>query len=578
MNVTQHAIQTDVRSTRVRSVPPSNRSRGVAIVLVIVGVAAAAVIGAAYVASQLNAPQIVGNVNEGIEARYIADSGADLATAIMECETIDWRAAAATGVLIDNLPMGDGSVSITVKNTAGSNPDTYTEYPIIVSKGKSGAMKQTVGAQVHAPLSANSSGKVDVDLSEFAAFGGESINVVSGWITRWPASPRASVGLPVKVGTNAITSAAITIKDAAAAPDAVAYVMASAPASTVTDSGGGPAPIGRNNFSTSETIPLPPPPTPGLSNLCWSPYRTPSITANTISVVNSDRRLSSLSIDDKATLTVDLAGGNRTIGISGPLTIQGEGALEIENGHLDLVVQGNLNVLGKGVMSLGPGASVTIWVGGTVTIDDSAIGLPLSLRTMSRDAQQGLNVYYDPQLCTLYRINAINSIDLNLLDFDDAANWVWTDNTLKSWIISGQAYVCARIYGYSEVALTIDNHSAVFGNVVANNVVVSNNSAIYYDHTLDTGCGYTAPNSALYAAPLDLRDDVRALLVDLNPGTIASVLALLGGDPAPVPFNPFAPTPRDKDRVSSRWWKHYGQKIKRDRKSTVETVIDDEAG
>ncbi len=578
MNVTQHAIPSNVCSTRVRPVPPSSRSRGVAIILVIVCVAAAAVIGATYVASQLNAPQIVGNVNGGIEARYIADSGADLATAIMECETIDWRTAAATGVLVSNLPMGGGSVSITVKNSAGSNPNSATEYPIIVSMGKSGAMKQTVGAQVHAPLSATSDGKVDVDLSEFAAFGGESINVVSGWITCWPASPRADVGLPVKVGTNAITSGAITIEDAAAAPDAIGYVMASAPTGAITDSVGGPAPIDRKNFSTSETIPLPPAPTPDLSNLRWSSPRWPSITSNTTSVVNSDRRLNSLLIDNKATLTVDLAGGNRTIGISGPLTIQDEGALEIENGHLDLVVQGNLNVVAKGVLCLGPGASLTLWVGGAVTIDDSAIGLPLSLRSMSRDAQQGLDAYYDPQLCTLYRIHAINSTDLNLVDFDDATNWVWSDNTVKSWIISSHAYVCARIYGYSKVALSIDSQSAVFGNVVANSVTLDNNSAIYYDHTLDTGCGYTNPGSPLYAAPLDLRDDVRAMLVDLNSGTIASVAALLAGAPSPTPFNPFAPTPRDKERVASRWWKHYGQKIKRDKASTVETVIANEGG
>lgn len=575
MNVTQRSIQSGDRSTSIRSAHASSRSRGVAIVMVIVCVAVAAVIGSAYVASQLNAPQIVDNVNDGIEARYLADSGADLATAIMECETIDWRAATATGgILVDNLPIGHGTVSITVKNAAGDNPDSTTEYPIIVSKGTSDNMRQTVGMQVHAPLPSKTSGHVDVDLSEFAAFANSSINVDSGWIAGWGASPRAAVGLPVKVGTNAITNGAIRIKDSTAAPDAVGYVMATAPVGTITDAFGGPAPIRRVDYSNNETVMLPTPPTPNYSGLAWALSKTPTITSNTSILVDSDRRYNSITVDLGATLTIDLAGGNRTVAISGPLVLQNRGVLQINNGHLDLVVTGPFGMSTRSVVALGPGASLSIWLGGHMSIDDSVIGLPADFGNHSRQASKGLAEYYDPSLCTIYRLTSINSIDLTPLDADNATAWVWSDNAIKSWIFTTDSFVCARLYGPTKAAVSVDTGSAVFGNVVANTIDIANLSAIYYDHALDSECGYTTPDSALFAAPLDLRDDVRLLLTDLNDSTVATVLALLNVAPGPTPFDPFGPTHRSKKRVASRAWKYFGQKIKRDRKSTVDVVAE----
>ncbi|GEM_PF-2268800 len=553
----------------------STRRRGVAIVLVIVAIAAAAIIGSAYVASQLNAPQIVGNVTSGIEARYIADSGADLATAIMECDTFDWRTAQINGVLVDNLPVGNGHVTIEVKDVAGNNPDSTCEYPVIVSKGDTRGMKQIVGMQVHAPRPAVTEKSVDVDLSEFAAFGNASIDVISGWITRWPASPMAKVGLPLKVGTNAVTNGALRIADATAAPDSIGYVMASAPIGTITDAKNGPAPIRRSDFSKSETVLLPAPPTPDLGGLLWATPKAPNITSDTNSTVSSDRRHTSLTVDNGATLTIDLAGGNRVVGISGPLLVQNGGVLQINNGHLDLVVQGALNMFYGGALCLGPDASLTLWIGGTMSIDDSVIGLPVRWRDAARDARKGADEYFDPGLCTVYRINAINSIDLTPLDADNATAWTWSDNTIKSWIISTNSYVCARIYGHAKVSFSLDNRSAVFGNIVANNIVVANESAIYYDHSLDVNLGYTNPDSALYAAPLDLRDDIRLALTDLNDSTLASINALLAAalPPPPVAIDPMAPTPRDKNRVAKRWWKRYGVKVNRDRPSSVEAVI-----
>ncbi len=558
-----------------RSMPrPAVEHRGVAIVLVIVAVAAAAVIGSAYVASQLNAPQIVGNVNAGIEARYIADSGADLATAIMECETFDWRAAQDNGVLVDNLNIGNGKVSIKVKDVSGSNPDSTCEYPVVVCTGKSGDMTQLVGMQVHAPRPEVVAKTVDVDLSEFAAFGNTSIDLANGWIMGWPESPLGTLGLPVNIGTNGTARSSVTVAMTGNAPQGLGFVMAVADPEAIANNFRTSSLVRRVEFSTNEPILLPAPPTPDLSGLLWATVRAPNITADTAMNLGSNKRHTSLTVDNAATLSVDLGGGTRAVGISGPLTIQNGGVLRIDNGHLNLVVQGAFNMFGRSALELGPNASLTIYLGGTMSIDDSVVGLPVRWRDFARDARKGMSEYFDPSLCTIYRITSINSVDLNLFDGDDAAAWAWTDGAVKSWLLNTGTYLCGRMYGHSKVSLSLNNRSAVFGNVVANSIIVATESAIYYDHKLNPGNGYTNPDSALYAAPMDLRDDIRLLLTDLNHSTLALVTALLASaPPPPVAIDPMAPTPRDKSRVAHRWWKRYGVQLKRDRSSAVEEVI-----
>lgn len=551
------------------------RHRGVAIVLVIVAVAAAAVIGSAYVASQLNAPQIVSNVNDGIQSRYIADSGADLATAIMECETFDWRSAQSDGVLVSGLPIGNGKVDIRVKDISGANPGSTCEYPVVVTSGSVGDMRQLVGMQVRTPLPEKIEEEtVSVDLSEFAAFGASSINVMNGWIARWPAAPMSEIGLPVKVGTNATTRGSLIIAAKTNAPDALGYVMATAAVGTISDSAQVTVPIRRVNFSNNETVLLPACPTPDFSGLLWASARTPTITTDTTVVSPGDRRYNSITIDNRATLKLDLGGVKRTMAISGPLTIQNEAVLQVENGQLDIVVTGAFNMFNRAAIEIGPGVSLRIFAGGTMSINDSVIGLPVRWRDFSRDARKGMDEYFDPRLCTIYRITSINSVDINLLDLDTAATWVWSDNTSKSWILNQGSYICARVYGAAKADISIDNRTAIFGNVVGRSIILANGSVVYYDHCLDQGTGYTNPKSALYAADMDLRDDIRLLLTDLNDSTLGSILALLAAPPPlPIPIDPFAATPRDKARVTARWMKRYGVKVERDRATPVEDVI-----
>lgn len=568
MSRTNRTIETPGGRPRRAQRPRS----GMAILLVIVAVAAAAVIGSAYVANRLNAPQVVRNANGGAQARYLADSGADLATAIMECETFDWRLAQTNGVLVSNLPLAGGTVTIRVSDASGAVPDSKCEYPVITAGGSSGGMKQVVAAQAHAPLPERVQEEVTVDLSEFAVFGAASVNAVNGWILRWEAGPLADLGLPVNVGTNGTSAGSMRFDNRYNAPDSRGYVMASAAAGTIIDDTNTYTPIPRVNFSNNETVLLPAPPTPSLGGLTWAASRNPTISASTSIVSTGDKRYGSLTIDN-ATLRVDLGGAHRTMGITGNLAISNGGVLSLQNGQLDLVIQGALNLFNRSTIELGAGATLRIFLGGTMSIDDSVVGLPVSVCQSSRDARDGLRTYSDPQRCIIYRITSINSVDLNLLDLDDAASWLWSDTTSKSWMINNAAFVCARIYGHAKADISLNGRSAVFGNVVGRTVTFGTESAVYYDHALDRGNGYTNPQSRLYAGPLDLRDDIRLLLTDLNPGTIASILSLLNGGAEPIIIDPFAVTPRDKTRVRSRAWRHYGLKVWRERELGADSNV-----
>jgi len=546
--------------------PAPRRRRGVAILLVIVAVAAAAVIGSAYVANRLNAPQVVANVNSGAQARHLADSGADIATAIMECETIDWRSVQVNGVLVDSLPIGAGSVTIRVSDFDGEVPDGESEYPLISAQGTVGQIHQTVAAQANTPLPIRMAEEISVDLREFAAFGAASVNVTSGWIARWNAGPKADLGLPVNVGSNATARASVKLDRRSSAPDGRGFVMVAAHVGVITDSSETSQPIPRVNFSNNETVLLPAPPTPTLSGLTWAASRTPSITANMNLAPTSDKRYSSLTVNG-ATLTVDLGGASRTMGISGNLSMDNAAVLSIQNGHLDLVVQGALSLFDRSTIELGANATMRIFLGGTMSIDDSVVGMPVSETLDSRDARDPIANYYDPQRCIIYRITSIDSLDLNLLDLDDAALWLWSDTASKSWMINNKAAVCARIYGHAKADLSLNTRAAVYGNVVGRSVSIAGESAVYYDHALDRGTGYTNPDSRLFAAPLDLRDDIRLLLTDLNTGTLGAILALLsGGGGDPIIIDPLAATPRDAARVKNRSWRRYGLMVWRDRK------------
>ncbi len=562
--------RTSLRSTDGvrRGRPAARRSRsrrGMAILLVIVAVAAAAVIGSAYVASRLNAPQVVLNTNAAAQARYVADSGADLATAIMECKTIDWRSVQTGGVLVDALPIGSGSVTIRVSTYDGDTPDGECEYSLITSSGSIGTIKQVVSAQAYTPLPTRTKEEVSVDLREFAVFGASSINCIDGWILRWNASPIARLGLPVNIGTNATVLGSIRLDNRNSAPDGRGFVMASAALGVIADDTLSYVPIPRVNFSINETVLLPAPPTPSLGGLTWSAARNPNVTANTSIVSTGDKRYGSLTIDG-ARLAVDLGGVSRTMGISGNLSLNNGAILSIQNGHLDLVVQGALNMFNASTIELGTGATMRIFLGGTMSIEDSVIGMPSSETATSRDARQPIQNYYSPQACTIYRITTINSVDLNLLDLDDAASWVWSDAAAKSWIIANKAAICARIYGRGGADISLNSRAAVYGNVVGRSVIIGTEAAVYYDHTLDLGIGYTNPDSRLYAAPMDLRDDIRLLLTDLNTSTLDAILALLSGGGVVTPVVPGEPTPRDKALVKNRSLRQYGLQVWRERK------------
>ena len=77
----------------------------------------------AYFGSRDNSIAISANVASSSSARVVAESGLDLAVAILETNA-DWRTSHIDGVILQDYQLGEGTISITVIDTETELPPT----------------------------------------------------------------------------------------------------------------------------------------------------------------------------------------------------------------------------------------------------------------------------------------------------------------------------------------------------------------------------------------------------------------------------------------------------------------------
>src|SRR5690606_14645758 len=179
---------------------------------------------------------------------------------------------------------------------------------------------------------------IDVDLSEFAVFGHESIRVDSASLLRWEASPRAALGEPVRIGTNNLSAGSIEVRDGSAVVGGVAYVQERASESVVAASGNLGGRVRRVDVTVDEAIPVPDVPEPRLQDLLWAATRSPWITQTSTRTISDDQRYESLRIGGGATFTPNFTGHN-VFAIDGNVEVTNN-ATWIVNGEADIVIRG----------------------------------------------------------------------------------------------------------------------------------------------------------------------------------------------------------------------------------------------
>ncbi|MCI0676633.1 MAG: hypothetical protein L0Y42_12770, partial [Phycisphaerales bacterium] len=206
------------------------RSRGVAMLLVLVSLMMATILTAAYVASRDNSATIGANVANSATARWVADSGLDVGLTILQTKA-NWRQEHDGGTLVRDFPVMGGTLNIDVIDVeTGIPPDANTENVRLTARGLLDGVEQSASAIAYVPVDTS----VDVDLSEFALFATQGITLTDdALITRWPMAPQTTLGRPISLGTRATNAFSVSVDGNAAVIDGRAFYPITASSSII---------------------------------------------------------------------------------------------------------------------------------------------------------------------------------------------------------------------------------------------------------------------------------------------------------------------------------------------------------
>ncbi len=504
--------------------------RGVAMMLVLATIAVVTVSTVAYLSTQNSQPTIGQNVTSGAQARSAAETGVDLTVAIMQADNINWRTAHTNGVLVDSYNFGGGTVTVTVADLNGNPPDATTEYVVVDAVGECDGHSQIAQAEVYAPLETRD---VDIDLSEFAAFGVQQIELSGGVLQRWTQSPRAPLKEALRLGTNNLRSGAVSLSADSSMSSGKFYVSEGASATVLDDKRGNDYTIDRVDATVNEAIPIPAPPTPDTSGCSMaSPYRK-AFNKGDWGLENS-MEYGRLYMWDGATLTTQE--DNQVLHVTGNVELS-EYARIIVRHSLDLVVDGDLSVSSAAIEIRDEGV-LRLFVRGNIIFDDCVVGLPIDglVNPDSRIAEEGIGYYRNPERCQIYQIV---DPELGSQEFD----------------IRNRSFVCGRLYAPGSV-IEIKQDSAVFGNLIGDTIITLSGSYLHYDHTLDKRRGYTSTSCGMYDNVKDLDDLAIAKISTLDKSSVDEVndyMTVKYGEPIEEkkvqPINPVV-SPRNRRAYS----------------------------
>ncbi len=470
--------------------------RGIAMLIVLIALAVVTVSTTAFLNSRLSAPEVGENVARAIEARAAAETGIELADKIINDPSVDWRTLQVNGVLLNNYNFGGGTITIRVTDLQGNPPTATTQDILVTAEGESNGLVQSAEAEIRV---APANPTVDVDLSEFAIFGDGTVIVDNSQITPWNLSPSYDVGKPIHIGTNSLSALAVKTYAGAKISNGEYFVRSGASSSTLSDSSGSSTPLRRKTISESGVIPVPASQTPITTGLPKAGAYNPTLSSGTINIPTSVE-VGTVTIKNTADITVNTP--NTTFLVTGDLKLMNGGDIIIQAANVSVVVLGNVSIGKYSSIEVQNGASLRLFIGGKLDINQGVLGLPDTLVfDVNRDPTTGISFYQDPERVKVFKIDGTAS---------------------ASWKIKGKSYAAATFYG-PNASIDVDQQSAVFGNLVATDVKIRGGSKLFYDPQLDSGWGYTNPDSFVYDGMGNYDSNVTNNATDLDDSTYASL-------------------------------------------------------
>jgi len=370
---------------------------------------------------------------------------------------------------------------------------------------------------------------VNVDLAEFAVFASEKIKLDQrGTITRWPMAPLTALGKRVALGTRGISAYTVELTGDAASIDTTVYAPPNASTSLVKNDSG---PV-VETVLLEDPIPMPDAPEPGV---------VPPDPEDTYPVIDRSGGYVQVTVDTRVgtALLKDNAVshwiGDVTVISNHDFTLDSGSVILVEGGDVTLVVFDDLLLDHGSSIMLKEDATLTIFVGDDLNIKDSYIG-NMSAENPLRD-NTGTASWIDSERLRIYSIQP--------------------DGTTPQWDFHGNSVTKASIYAPDVDLLQVRETSAHYGRVAVQSILVKDDGAIFYDHILDRGGGYTNPLSPLFDEEGRIKSDflalsslsetvLQAIADNTNiPITIdGQTFTVAGGGEPPVPPEPGEPTPR----------------------------------
>lgn len=449
--------------------------RGIAMMLVMVAILVTGGMAVAYFGSRDNSIAISTNVASSSSARVVAESGLDIAVAILETNA-DWRNSHVEGVILDEYQIGEGTISITIIDAETDSPPTETTLEVLITVASTveGRTQYTEASATIIP----DDDEFDVDYSEFAIFAKNRISVQgASSVQNWAASPMSSQHA-IQIGT--LSTSPMSVQINSLNQQNILSLHAPEHASSMISTS--------STFTTEFTDALPylQPPAPP------SDVRGFSFTLAPDSEEEDDD-------DDELTRWVERFISNDSHSnkyFSQTTSIQ-EGSYELDefeltpnqniviDGDVTLIVRDDL-VMTNANITLAKDATLTIHIGGDVDIQSSYIG----------NEDSTTQAWMDPSRVQLYGHG------------DD------------DWNISGRSTLKAELYAPTS-DINISGFSTICGRLAGEDVSLRGASRVLYDQTLNNG-GFADSDSGLYDDDGSLISEIRQL-TELNPALLNSI-------------------------------------------------------
>ena len=434
-NQTQHLVYAN----------PANQRRGIALMLVMVAILVTGGMALAYFGSRDNSIAISSNIEASTRARAVAESGLDLAIAILETDS-DWRTNHIEGVLLSDFVIGGGTITLTLMDSDTTLPPSESTMNVDITV-RANVDELIQSAKANATITPNDE-SFDVDFSEFAIFAQSRIEIDgAASLLHWSASPLSFQEQSLLIGTLATNPMSVNLNSNSQQTVMELYTIEGASSMVTTSS-----------MDVQELADIPPyPSSPPAPTSGLSLFATGDENSNHNSNSQQNLGINSNSNSGFHSEQFDIASG--TYVVDNLSLLPGE-TLAI-HGDATISITGDL-VLRHAAILVDDDASLTIHIGGNVSVVTSYLG----------NENQSIQSYMDPSQLQLFGHNQ------------------------TQWVFSGLTIIKGEIYApHSEVEAR--GQTTICGRIAADEVTMRGAARLLYDPTLDHG-GFADFESSLY--------------------------------------------------------------------------------